>query len=84
MKDIASSLPGIDEILRTLQSHRGTTASHDLLPGLALFGAGVLLGAGLALLFAPSSGAELRENIGERFEEVRERINGGSAEQAHS
>jgi hypothetical protein len=84
MKDIAGSLPGLDEILRTLQSHRGSAASHDLLPGLALFGAGVLLGAGLALLFAPSSGAELRENIGERFDEARERINGAPADEAHS
>jgi hypothetical protein len=84
MKDIASSLPGIDEILRTLQSHRGSATNHDLLPGIALFGAGVLLGAGLALLFAPSSGSELRENLSERIDEVRERINGATGEEVRS
>ena len=39
----------------------------------ALFGAGVLVGAGLALLFAPTSGRELREEIGERAAELKDR-----------
>jgi len=38
-----------------------------------VFGAGLLVGAGLALLFAPSSGRELREEIGERAADLRDR-----------
>lgn len=82
MKDITSNLPSIDELLRAVQNRRGTS-SNDLLPSLALFGAGLLVGAGLALLFAPKTGEELRENLGERLHEVRDRIN-GAAEQAAS
>ena len=79
MKDITGNLPSIDELLRAIQSRRGTR-SNDLLPSLALFGAGLLVGAGLALLFAPKAGEELRDDIGERLHEVRDRINGATEE----
>jgi hypothetical protein len=38
----------------------------DALDAIGLFGAGVIVGAGLALLLAPRSGRELRERIGTR------------------
>jgi hypothetical protein len=65
-------LPSTDEIIRALglQSRR---SGSDIVPSIALFGAGLLVGAGLALLFAPSSGRELREEIGERAAELRDR-----------
>ena len=50
MKDITGNLPSIDDLLRAIQNRRGTSNSNDLLPSLALFGAGLLVGAGLALL----------------------------------
>ena len=49
-----------------------------LVPSVALFGAGLLVGAGLALLFAPSSGRELREELGERAAELRDRATGAA------
>lgn len=39
-------------------------------------GAGILVGAGLALLFAPQSGSETRAKIGEKVGEIRNRGNG--------
>jgi hypothetical protein len=78
MKEFAnnlSNLPSAEEILRMLQgsSHNN---HRDIVPSLALFGAGLLVGAGLALLLAPSSGEELRENLSERMEALRERTAG--------
>ncbi|MBX3024151.1 YtxH domain-containing protein [bacterium] len=49
-------------------------------PSLALFGAGLLVGAGLALLLAPTSGRELREEISERANELRERVGAAADE----
>lgn len=79
MKDIAGNIPSIDDLMRILHSRRGG-GSNELLPSLALFGAGLLVGAGLALLFAPKSGEDLRGEIGERLHEMRDRINGEAAE----
>lgn len=70
-KDIVRNLPSTEEILRAL----GLRAYHEThyMSGIALFGAGLLVGAGLALLFAPTSGRELRDQVGERAQQARER-----------
>ena len=72
-KDLSSFLPSTEDIIRALGVRRQTQGA-DVLPGLALFGAGILVGAGLALLFAPSTGEDLREEIGQRFDELRQRF----------
>lgn len=41
-------------------------------------GAGILVGAGLALLFAPQAGSDTRAKIGEKVQEIRNRGNGSS------
>jgi YtxH-like protein len=70
-KDFARNLPSAEDVIRALGLEtRGRT---DLVPSVALFGAGLLVGAGLALLFAPTSGRELREEIGERAADLRDR-----------
>ena len=68
--DLTKSLPSSEEILRAVGLQRARNGS-DLLGGVAVFGAGILVGAGLALLFAPTSGAEVREQIGSKLEDVR-------------
>ena len=70
-KEIARNLPSADDVIRALGLH--SRQRSDLAPSMALFGAGLLVGAGLALLFAPTSGRELREEIGERAADLRER-----------
>ena len=76
-RDLASNLPNhipsTDEIIRALGWQTRRHGGGDMLPSLALFGAGLLVGAGLALLFAPSSGRELREELGERAADLRDR-----------
>ena len=60
----------MDDVLNAVGLQR---AQHDalltstILPAAGLFGAGLLIGAGLGLLFAPKPGREIREEIGERF-----------------
>ena len=81
MKELAGSLPSAEDIARFIQARstnlpsaediarfiQGRNADRDVFPGVALFGAGLLVGAGLALLFAPSSGEELRETLGRKM-----------------
>lgn len=77
--DVMKNLPSTDEVLRAIGLQRARAGS-ELLGGIAVFGAGMLVGAGLALLFAPSSGAEMREQLGSRLEDAKEKI--GSATSA--
>ena len=79
--DVTKNLPSTDELLRAIGLQRAR--SNDLLGGVAVFGAGMLVGAGLALLFAPSSGAEIREQLGTRFEDAKEKL-GQAASAAQS
>jgi hypothetical protein len=72
-KDFARNLPSAEDIINALGLQTRRSNGSDIVSGVALFGAGLLVGAGLALLFAPSSGRELREEIGERAAELRDR-----------
>lgn len=57
---------------------RGNDTQHILtytvLPAFALFGAGMLVGATVALLLAPKSGRELRDDLTRRASEIGETV----------
>jgi hypothetical protein len=72
-REFTRNLPSAEEIIRALGLQARRSNGSDLVPSVALFGAGVLVGAGLALLFAPTSGRELREELGERAAELKDR-----------
>ncbi len=81
LSDLGRQLPtSTDDLIRYAGLQRQSRGG-DVLPGVALFGAGLLVGAGLALLLAPTSGRELREEIGERAADLKERV-GAAAETA--
>jgi hypothetical protein len=64
--ELLKSLPSREDIADAVGFHaagRPTSGSGDLLPALAIFGTGMMIGAGMALLFAPKEGAKLREEI---------------------
>ncbi len=72
-----------------LQPRRSTT--DYILPALGLFGVGVLVGAGLGLMFAPKRGVELRGDIsrsvrtvGAKLRRRRESIDSSDTEQDES
>jgi hypothetical protein len=93
-KELAKHLPDVsrqlvnhvptntDDLIRLIGLQRQRTASDALLPSMALFGAGLLVGAGLALLLAPTTGKQLRDELGERAADIKDRV-GAAAEQAN-
>lgn len=72
--DVTKNLPSADEVLRAIGLQRARSGSGEMLGGVAVFGAGLLVGAGLALLFAPGSGAEIREQLGAKVEDAKEKL----------
>jgi len=72
LEELLHSLPSKDEIAHAIGlQHRSTASSvtTDLLPALGILGTGMLIGAGLALLFAPKAGRETRHDIAEKMHE---------------
>lgn len=55
-----------------LESRRNTV--DYLVPALALFGVGVLVGTGVGLLVAPRPGRELREDLAHRLQQAPDAI----------
>lgn len=53
-----------DDILSAMGLQTRRTSTDYLMPALGIFGVGVLVGAGIGLLFAPKSGSEIRSQIG--------------------
>ena len=82
LSKLAGNMPTADDVIRALglQQYRPRSSSNEMVPSLALFGAGLLVGAGLALLLAPTSGRELREEITDRAGELRDRVVAGAEE----
>lgn len=56
-----------DDLLELVGLESRRSKSEVVVPSLALFGAGVLVGIGLGLAFAPKSGRQLREGIDARL-----------------
>ena len=74
-----------EDILNSLGLQSIPERSDTVLPAMAIFGAGILVGAGLGLLFAPKPGRELRddlrrnagdlgENLKHKAEDLRQRL----------
>jgi len=60
-----------DDVLSALGLTSKPSTSDRLLGALSIFGVGLLVGAGAALLLAPKSGQALRSDLGERFRNLR-------------
>jgi gas vesicle protein len=63
-----------DDVLARLGLHTRMKTTDYMLPALGLFGAGLVVGAGLGLLFAPRPGHEMRAEIGRRAGNMRMRM----------
>lgn len=61
------AMPDRGDVLRAL----GGKPADDMMSSFGVFAAGIVLGAGLAMLFAPKSGPEVREAIGEKISNLR-------------
>ena len=67
-----------DELLETLGLERKHSAAQTVMPALAIFGAGVLVGVGLGIIFAPKAGAEMRGELQSQFKKVEQKVRGNS------
>jgi len=72
----------LDDALRLIGARR-RSALETFLPALGLLAAGAAIGAGIGLALAPSSGRRLRQDIGGRLDQLRERVRRESSEQGH-
>jgi hypothetical protein len=64
----------IEDIKRALGLNNTRHAGNDLFGQISLFGAGLLVGAGLALLLAPMTGNELREKLHDQVDDLRGQV----------
>jgi hypothetical protein len=65
LKNLRRNLSEIDtdDVLERLGLESRRSPVEKFIPGLAVFGAGVLIGVGLGMLLAPKSGTELRGEL---------------------
>ncbi len=79
-KKVRSRLPDVDsdDVLEVLGLESRRSTGEKLLPSVALFGAGLLVGVGLGLMLAPKPGNELRSDLKQRLN----RKNGSAQELA--
>jgi hypothetical protein len=72
IQDMLEMLPPREDMFRVAR-YFGQPRGPDYTTLFVTAAAGLVLGAGVALLFAPNTGRELRRQIGERAEVLRER-----------
>lgn len=66
LEDILQALPSKNDMAGVIGLQQRRTTSQDASTVIGLFGTGMLVGAGLALLFSPKPGQELRRDIAEK------------------
>ncbi len=80
--NLKKKLPDMDkdDLLELVGLESRRSSAERMVPALALFGTGVLVGVGLGLLLAPKPGRELRTDLKQRL--ARGDANGAKAPQA--
>jgi hypothetical protein len=85
-QQLGDTWPNSTEVLRAIGLQRQPTVADGLAAMLGMFGLGILVGGGVALLFAPRPGRALREDLGTRIDgataAVSERFGHTTAETA--
>jgi ferric-dicitrate binding protein FerR (iron transport regulator) len=74
IEEFLRSLPSKNDIADAVGLQARTPPGQDLVTAFGLFGTGIMLGAGLGLLFAIKPGQELRKDIADKVGEVEDRL----------
>jgi len=76
MRDGLQSLQNLsaEDILATLGLQRRNSGPTAILPSVAIFAAGAIVGATAAVLFAPKSGASFRRDLTEGAREIGQKL----------
>jgi hypothetical protein len=70
IEDMLQALPSREDIATAIGLRARASATGDVLAPFGIFGTGMILGAGLALLFAPKAGHQIRHDIAEKVSEI--------------
>ena len=70
----ADRLPAADDLLHLIGLQQQRTASDVTLGMLGSFALGTLVGGVMALLLAPTSGEEMRRQLGERLDGTTQKV----------
>jgi hypothetical protein len=74
IEDILQALPSKEDIASAVGLQARASTTGGMLTAFGIFGTGMILGAGLALLFAPKAGHEIRHDIAEKVGEIGEHL----------
>lgn len=74
IEDLLAALPSKADIANAVGLETRPSATGEMLAAFGIFGTGMILGAGLALLFAPKAGHEIRHDIAEKVGEIGEHL----------
>lgn len=74
IEDILAALPSKEDIASSIGLEARASAGGGMFTAFGIFGTGMMLGAGLALLLAPKAGHEIRHDIAEKVGEISERL----------
>jgi hypothetical protein len=64
----------IEDVLELIGLARRRSVLGTMVPVIGYVALGAALGAGIGLMFAPSSGRRLRQEVGDRLDQMRERV----------
>ena len=65
----------VDDLLGLVGLQRRSSAAQLILPAIGLAALGAVVGAGAALLMAPSKGVDLRQRFSEHVDKLTDKIN---------
>ncbi|MEZ4334780.1 MAG: YtxH domain-containing protein [Myxococcota bacterium] len=74
LSNLATLLPATNELLHRVGLQRRRSRARRTARAAGLFGAGALVGTGIAMLLTPKSGRQVRREIGERARSVKEYV----------
>jgi hypothetical protein len=83
-EDILQARPSKEDIARAVGFQALASTPGDILTAFGLIGTGILLGAGLALLFARKAGHAIRQDIAEKVGEFRKHLRAPTPQSATS